>query len=64
MIIIDNLVNIDLQYYIIEKRKSVLYAIKKDISHLSILKQSVISQKIDLKINLINILTKSLLNIL
>lgn len=61
---IDNLVNLGSQNHTIKRRKSVLYAIKQDVCHISILKKSPIRQKTYLKIDWINVLTKKPLNIL
>lgn len=58
ILIILNLINLNLRYHIIEKIQSVFYTMKKNVSHSSILEKSVISQKIDLKSYLVNILNK------
>lgn len=57
-------IGLNLKYEIIQKRKSVLCTLKKDVNHSNILKKSITSQEIDSKSNLMNNLIKKLLNIL
>lgn len=47
-------IRLNLEYQIIEKRRSVLYILKKDIGFLNILKNSITSQETDLRKDLIN----------
>ena len=57
-------IKLNLDYQIIRKKRSVLYALKKDISYLNNLKKSMTSQKINSKSNFIKNLIKKLFNIL
>ena len=57
-------IKLNLEYQITGRRRSVLYALKKDVGHLSILRRSVTSQEIDSKSDLVNDLMEKLLSIL
>ena len=53
------LVDLNSQNRIMGGKKSVMYAIKRDVGYLDILKKSVRSQKINSRIDLVNILIKN-----